>query len=214
MSKLTVEINQSNIQKALESMGIKNVVVAEKPNPFMTAVAETNQEIIKSIDTDLGKEVNSAQMSQANDIIKAFEGMTQLVSKLSKSLEENNELVKGLKDEIGSIKQENVTLSTKLQEVVDSPLPKKSTIGFFEKGLGGEGMGGNKEGAKKEVRLSLAKNKKQIIQALEYKAEVNKIEFNQHNPYFFKALITYEGSNVLPKDIIMELQKDGIIITD
>lgn len=187
----TIEINEENIKKALDVLGIplgEMEIKKEEPVIIEKAIeSEVNKEEKTEIPLDLKPivkaEIAEALETQNKELIEKFDAIG-IISKAI--LESNNEL-----------KDLNKGLEKRIKALEDKPEPRKSITKAIEKDFG------NKEIEKAdENTLSLSRDKKKVQGILMTKSGIEKGEFNQ---LYSDAVIQYEGSHTLPEAVIRDL---------
>jgi hypothetical protein len=210
-NKIFVEINPATIKRALGNMGITDVVVANKPNPFNGNITD---ELSKGIEDDLNgsntkkNDLNLPTPNGVDMLLKGFtDFQTNVANQLAINKKETDTLIKGL--------QEKVELLGKTAG------PRKSVMSnAMEKGFnGGEGLSDNEIPADVKAVLSKSKQKRAIIKILEAKANFGENDENiakgLHNKEISKALVSFETSNILPAAILKQLrEEDKIMIVE
>jgi len=234
-----VEINEENLSKALDYFGID---LSKEGNPFdkkdtLIKGEEGNEGKVDKLEIGeagevgvLGKtkaieakasETNSDTLSKGIEMLKSFgiepntlqkaqlviDQLGKLHTKVEEEAKKNTELVKGYKEEVDTLKKANTDFEERIKIIEAEPNERKSAKSeFIEKGFS-EGQDENK------TVLSLSKNRKEVMNALEARAELNNIEKGQSpNPLFSDALVQFESVGSLSKEAIKELNKEKIFI--
>lgn len=226
MKKELIAVDNAELRKALASFGLGDEVkpLSEQVNPFVIS-AENKNDIQKGLSADNKDSLNAnnsilEQKENRETLIKGLIGedtfnLLGSMPDLIKGINTQNDLLSKTLNTIATLKTENSNLSDRLNTLEKQPMPRKSvTSGYLEKGMGGAGVEGNESSQNNNSMVfSLSRDRKQIVNILEAKAEIDKIEKGLNNEIYTNALIGYESSNLLPQDIIADLNKQNIIIT-
>lgn len=228
MSKVTVEINEENVLRALKHFNIEsNKVISSKGlkiddnlNPF------SSNKLEKGLEGSLSEKDNSIEKKSTIVIDKnvlgtlkkaeeVYDKLTQFSTDLQKSLKQNEIILKELtntREELSSANDLIKSLEGRLDIVEKTPVQRKSIVKNFQNKEGFEGKQAENPNLK---TLSLSQNKQKILDTLLEKSNIPAIEggFNLPViPRYAQAVETLSFNNVLPADIIAELAKDGIQI--
>lgn len=132
-----------------------------------------------------------------------------------------DELVKGMRNELNSVKKENgelkkaidgfEDLNKRLHIVENTPVKKSSiTSHVIEKGFNSEEV--TNKGLEGKTVLSLSRNKREISSLLGAKMEEEFTKGLSSGP-FGTAAILFESNKIISKDVVLMLNKEGIVIT-